>query len=464
MPTVAINLTGPSYKHRSKSLSSQRTVGFYPEIVDAQSAKSKYILNSWPGLTLFGTALGRDRGMFEHKGIVYKVTDTTLYTVAFDGTHTSVGTLPGTSRCIFDGIGDNIVICTEGKAYQYASSVLTEITDADLETPNSCTHLNNQIIYDGDGGRFCTSDVGDATSINGLNYATAESYADDLLRAYAYKQVAYMFGTKTVEPWYNSGVGSPPFDRIEGGILPIGLAALHSVASNDNAVYFLGDDNKVYRIPSKENISTTALTHAIESYLEVDDAIGYCLTFENQNFYVLIFPSADKSWCFPESSGQWFELTEGRYIGNSSVYAFRKTLIADHRNGNIYELDMEAYEENGTLVQRIRDSGPIHGELLGAPGKKIEFNRFELIMETGVGRLPSTSDDRENPYVMLQLSTDGGKTFGTERWGRLGQMGKHKRIYWTSLGSFYEAIIRVKISDPNFISIHSANADLEAGI
>jgi hypothetical protein len=453
-----INLTGPTYSHRSRSLSAQRTVGFYPEVIDTQASKSKYILNSFPGLTLFGTASGRDRGMFEHLDIVYKVTGTTLYTVAYDGTHTSIGTLPGTGRCIFTGIGSNIVICTEGTAWQY-NGTLTQITDVDLETPNSCAHLNNQIIYDGDGGRFCSSDVGDATSIDGLNYATAESYADDLLRVYVFNQVLYLFGTKTVEPWYNSGVGAPPFDRIEQGIITVGLGALHSVANNDNSIYFLGDDNKVYRLPSKENISTIALTHEIESYLEVDDAIGFCFTFENQNFYALIFPAADKSWCYSESSGQWFEINKDRWWGNSAVYAFRKTLIADHRNGNIYELDIDAYDENGTKVERIRDSGPIHGEALGAPGVRVEMNRFELIMEVGVGTLSS-----EDPVVMLSYSDDGGKTFSTERWGKIGKMGEYTKVVWTGLGSFYERILRIKVSDPNFISIHSANADLSAGI
>jgi len=463
MPTVAINLTGPSYSHRSRSLSSQRTIGFYPEIIDTQSSKSKYILNSFPGLKLFGTSSGRDRGMFEHQNVLYKVTDTTLNTVAFDGTHTSVGTIPGTGRCIFAGIGTNVVIVTGGRVWQYTGT-LTEITDVDLETPNGAAHLNNQIIYDGDGGRFVTSDVGDATTINGLNYAAAESNADDLKIPYVFNQILYLMGDKTIETWWNSGVGNPPFDRIEGGIYPIGLAAIYSAANNDNHLYFLADDNKIYQLPNKENISTIALTHEIDSYLVVDDAIGYCLTFENQNFYLLIFPTVNKSWCYSESSGQWFELNKDRYIGSSYAYAFRKNLIADYRNGNIYELDIDTYSENSEFVERVRDSGPIFGELMGASGKKIEMSRFELIMEVGVGGLPSTTDNSENPIIMLQFSDDGGKTFSTEKWGKIGKMNKYVKVEWFSLGSFFERIIRIKVSDPNFISIHSSSADLEAGI
>jgi hypothetical protein len=467
MPTVEINLTGPSAVHHSRSQSSQRTVGFYPEKQDIQSEKSQFILNAFPGLVLFGTASGKDRGMAEHKSILYKVTGTTLYSVAFDGTHTSLGTIAGTGRCIIEGIGDDIVIVSEGRAWQYASPTLTEITDVDLETPNSCAHLNSQMIYDGDGGRFGVSDVGDATSIDGLNYATAESNADNLLRVYAFNQTLYLMGEKTIEPWWNSGVGAPPFDRIEGGIMPVGLAAIYSASHNDNFLYFLGDDNKIYRISgtSKENISNIPLTHTIKDYLIVSDAIGYCFSFENQNFYMLIFPTADRSWCFSESAEMWFEPNKARYLGNSFANAYRKNLVADYGNGNIYELDLETFDENGVLVERFRDSGSIHGGLFKAPGKRIEFNRFELIMETGVGRLPSTADNRENPYVMLSISYDGGNTYSSEMWAPAGKMGDYiYKVEWHSLGSGYDIRVRVKVSDPNFWSIHSAAADLEIGV
>jgi len=466
MSNVGINITGPSYVHHSRSQSSQRTVGFYPELLDVQSGKSKFILKGFPGLKLFGTANGKDRGMLEHKGVLYKVTDTTLYSVDFAGTHTSLGTIEGTGRCILEGFGDYVVIVSGGRAWQYTTTI-AEITDVDLETPTASTQLNNQMINDGDGGGFGVSDVGDATSIGGLNYATAESNADNLERVYAFNQILYLLGEKTVEAWYNSGIGNPPFDRMEGAIMPVGLAAIYSVSNNDNFMYFLGDDNKIYRISGaqKENISTIALTHAIKDYLIVSDAIGYCFSFENQNFYMLIFPTADRSWCYSEASGQWFEPNKNRYLGNSFAHAYRKNLIADFNNGNIYELDVDTYDENGILVERFRDSGAIDGSLLGAPGKSIEFNRFELIMETGVGRLPSTDDNRENPYVMLSVSYDGGKTYGTEMWAQAGTQGDFiYKVEWHSLAGGYDLRVRVKVSDPNLWVILSASADLEVGI
>jgi hypothetical protein len=179
---------------------------------------------------------------------------------------------------------------------------------------------------------------------------------------------------------------------------------------------------------------------------------------------MLVFPSENRSWCYSESSDQWFEPNKNEYTGSSHAYAYRKNLIADRSNGNIYELDVDTYDENGTNIERWRDTGPIHGGLFNAPGKRLELNRFELIMEVGVGELPSATDNRENPYAMLSMSTDGGKTFGTERWGQLGKMGQYVKVEWPALGSFYEAIFRIKFSDPNYYSIHSAAADIDIGI
>lgn len=469
MATVPINITGSTYKSRSLPLSAQVTQGFYPELVDSQTAKSKFVLHSFPGMKLFGTAVGTDRGSFEHLGIVYRVLSTTLYSVNNSGVHTSLGTIAGTARCIFDGIGSNVVIANgSGLVYQWDGASVTEITDVDLETPNSVSHLNNQIIYDGDGGRFATSDVGDATSINGLNYATAESNADDLKRVYVFQQLLYLMGDKTIEPWYNSGVGNPPFDRVEGGIIPIGLMALYSPSHNDRYLYFLGDDNEIYRIVSTnvEKVSTIAISREIAGFSQVEDAIGYCFSIEGQNFYKLTFPSMDTTFCYAESSNQWFNLSSGteggRHRANSLVYAYRRNLIGDVDSGNLYEWDIDTYTDSGNSIIRIRDTGPITGELLGAPGRRIEMDRFELIMETGTGVLSGQGSD---PVIMLQTSDDGGKTFSTEIWGKVGPLGQFQyRVEWTALGSFFERIIRIKTSDPVFYTIHSANADLRAGI
>lgn len=463
MPTIPLNITGGNYAHKSRALSSQITRNFWPQKQDNIATKSQYILEGWVGQKLFGSAPGKNRGIFEHQDIVYKVSGTTLYQVDSAGIHTAIGTIPGNGRCRFAPIVSNVVIVSGGFVYYWNGTVLAPVLDSDLEQPNAAAHLNSQIIYDGDDGRFVTSDVGDATTISGLNYASAESAADDLLRVYVFDQTAYMLGTKTIEPWWNSGVGSPPFDRIESGIMSIGLGALDSVSNDDNYMYLLGDDNKVYRIKgsSFQKIANLPTTRALELQLIISDAIGWNMSLQGQNFYVLALPTMNKTMVFPED-GDMFEWSSGVNGGRNNadgyVYAFRKHLVADYRNGNIYELDFETYTENGAPIIRTRIAGPLHSGLFGKPGKDFEFNRFELIMETGVGIIDGQGSD---PVVMLKISYDDGKTFQDIGQGQIGKMGIFTKVEWFELGTCASAILEISISDPVYASIHSAAADIE---
>jgi len=470
MVTVPINLTGGTYKHKSLPLSAQVTRNFWPQKQADNKAKAEYILEGYPGKVLFGAKdVGVDRGMFEHKGILYKVTGSKLYSINSLGAHTELGDIPGTGRCIFAPITSNIVIETGTSRYLWDGSTVALIDDVDLEAGTGIAHLNSQIIYGGQGGRFGVSDVGDAASINGLNYATAEAEADDLLRPYTFSQVAYMMGKQTIELWWNSGQGSPPFDRFEGGIIQVGLGAFYSVANDDENIYFLGDDYLVYGTRGGSSavispISNPAMARLFKKYSTVSDAIGYCMNFDGQWIYILTFPTADKTWAFP-AGGEWFELSSGlnagRDIGNSYAFAFGKHLIADYQNGNIYELSDEVYTENGNEIIRIRDSAPLHGGLFKQPGKEFELTRFELIMEKGVGALEGQGED---PVVMLSLSNDG-KTFSNEMWATVGKLGEFNwKVEWFNLGRFESLILRIRVSDPVYWSIHGASADIEVCI
>lgn len=472
MPNIAINVTGPSNVSRSRSLSGQRTYNFYTEKQDETGELSDYVLHSFWGLKLFGTTSGVDRGHFEHNNVLYRVVGVVLYSVDQFGVHTTLtGTVAGNAQCFFTPFNSDFIITTGGVAYQYVVSTdtLSTISDVDLETPNGAAFLNNQMIYDGDNARFGVSDVGDPTSIDGLNYATAESNSDDLMIPYVFDQSLYLMGTRTIETWWNSGVGSPPFDRIEGGIMPIGLGARASVSNNDKFMYLLSDDGRVYRVQGTgyQIVSSIALSHAIDQYNTISDARGFTFTAEGQNFYWITFPRENETWLYSESAGDWTNLSSGvgtgRHIANSYAFVYRKHIISDFKNGDLFELDLNTFDENGSEIRRVRETGDITGAILGAPGKEVEMTRFELIIETGTTTL--LTGQGSDPVVMLELSDDGGKTYDSVGWGDIGKMGDFIfKVEWFDLGSFYNRRFRIAVSDPIQIMIASASADVEVGI
>lgn len=472
---VPLNITGGGYKHRARSLSAQVTRNLWPQKQEGEGT-SQYILETPPGTSLFSAAEAgylSDRGMIEHKGVLYKVSGTRLSSIASDGTRTTLGTITGAGRCIMDALGDSIIICNgDGDVWEWNGSTLTQATDPDFETPTAVTVLNKKAIYDGDDDRFAVSDVGLPLSINGLNYATAESKADDLLRPYAFNQNVHMLGDKSMEVWWDSGQGNPPLDRLEGGVYEIGLAARHSVASNDTHMYWLGDDKNVYRLSAngiESRFTPLTIIREFANYSTVADAIGYCMKYHKQNFYFLKFPTANTTWVYPEG-GEWFQMSSsdyesganpGRYKGNSYAFVYDKHLLADE-DGNVVEFDEDAFTENGDTIKRIRDMSPIHGGLVGKPGKRVFIYEFVLIMETGVG---SSGD----ALVSLSFSNDGGRTFGTEYWNDAGDVGDagdyRKTIRWAGLNvEGINLVPRLSMSAGVYFSLHAAGVEMDVGI
>lgn len=458
--TLPIPLVGPSYQSRSIPLSAQITRGFYPEI--NRDSRAPTALHSFPGLKEFAQGSGKFRGFGVHKSVLYVVQDQALFSVSSSGTLTEIGTIPGSDICVLQSDGYSLFIANGSRQYYYDTAINTVSVADDGAW---CAFLNSQMIFSGSNSTFWVSDPGDGATINGLNYATAEADPDEIVRGYVYKDLLYLFGQRTTETWYNSGVGNPPFDRITGGTLPIGCAAKQSLSSNDDFLYLLGDDRIVYQVRGQNTqaVSTIGTSHAFEAYTVVSDASGMCVRFEGQDFYILSFPTAGKTWAYHQNNNAWFELgygvDSGLWRGADAVYHYGKTLVADHSNGKIYSLDLSTFADNGVAILRQRDTAPVHSGLYGEKGKRLFMSRLEMLMETGSGL---TTGQGSDPILMMQFSDDSGFTWSSELTGSIGKLGQYQyRVEWFQLGSFYNRIFRFKVSDPVNVSLFEAVADME---
>jgi hypothetical protein len=462
---IPLNITGPSYQDRSSPLSSQQTKNFYHQVVE--EGKDQYVLHSFPGLPKIGTGAGADRGMRNFAGIGFRVSGTKLQSFDSAGNHKDIGDIPGVNRMIITDDGSNLILTGLDGQFQYDGSTITPITDTNIAGSTSCGFINSQVIYGNPTTNlFVLANPNDPNTANGLNAATPESNPDKLVRPYPFKQNVYMFGTDSTEPYWNSGQGNPPLDRIDGQIFEVGLDAIHSAANTDQFLYWLGNDKAVYQAVGgqRQRISTTAISHAIESYTVTSDAIGYTFTFEGMNFYLISFPFANKTWVLNESLGKngWFEVSfgtsDGMYQGTSLINVYGKNFIADQTNGNLYELDINTFTNNGNLIQRRRITSSINGKLLGAVGAEVQLSRLELIMEQGVGLVDGQGVD---PRIQFEISFDGGRSWLPRGWGRIGRAGEHTlkvEVFITNV--FHDAIIRVTTTDPVPYEIYSAVVDL----
>lgn len=468
---VEIPLIGPAYKTRELPVSAQVTKNLFPEVTP--EGKSFVNLHAFPGLKVFSTLSGANRGSHVMSGVLYVVMDTTLYSVDSTGTGTNLGTVVGTARCGFDDNGTQLIIVTGSTWYVYTVAAgLSAGTDTDLVNPTTVGYLNSQFVFDNNGptsanGEFSTSAVGDGTDISALDFATAESHPDDILRVIINNQLVYFFGSASVEPWYNSGVGRPPFDRVQGGVKPYGLCGKDAVDTRDEFIYFV-DNNRVPRRMSGlavTPIGTIPLGVEWGSYADVSDCIAYAFTMDNQNFFQVNFPSADRSWLYHEDSDSWVQLSYGvdndRHRGNSYDFVYGKHIVADHSNGKLYEMDFDTFTDNGEVIQRRRTTATIHGGIYGLHGKQLFFERVFFDVQTGEGL---TTGQGSDPQMMVRFSDDRGRTWSAEVWYPLGAGGDYlKRVEMTQQGAAYERLYDIAFSDPVPFTLISAHADIEAG-
>ena len=467
--TIPVNVTGPSYQSRSRPLSSQRTQNWYQQF--SEQGKDAYVLLPFPGLKLIGNATGIDRGFHRMAEVLYQVKGTFLYEISADGTHINRGEIPGSGRAIMANDGINMFIVADLKVWKYTTGInlVTEVTNVNITGAKSVDFLNNQFIYTFD--KFTTiSDVGNGAEASGLNIVGEETLPDDLVRDYVYDEIIYRCGVRSIIGWYNSGVGSPPIEKLQGRMFTVGLAAINSIAETDEAFYWLGDDFAIYQAVagSKNRISTDAISNEIQKYSKVDDAIGNTFTFEGQNFYSITFPSGNKTFVVNESLGAdgWFELSSRVsnglvsevYQGTSIIDAYGKLFVADVSNGNVYTLDANTYTNNNEPLQRVRVTQSANGGLLNARGKLVQMSALKLIMETGVGVIDGQGD---NPRIMIEYSDDGGNTWNGGSWPRVGRLGEFTlQVEWFNLETFYDRIFRISSTDPVNYSIFSATIDL----
>lgn len=460
---VPVNLVGQSYEHRSRAVSIQKTMNLIPQAELTGAAESS--LTSWPGLTSFYAAAsaGVNRGTTVFRNELYQIVDNTLYKIDSNAIRTSLGTVLGTNRCVFANDGTNLIITTGGTGYKLNGATLTQITDVDFQNGNSVTYLNQQMIFDGDGGKFQVSDVGDPDSFQADNFATAESAPDDTIRVYSWREKLYLFGERTIETWYNSGTGSPPFARVQNATMQVGLAAVHSVQSTDDYVYFLGDDRKIHRFSASQatNITTIAISHQLDKLGDLSGAVADIIRIEGQSFYKLNVQG--ETFVYNEDSGAWFNLStkaeEAQYRFDSFVEVYGKRLCAD--GASILELDLDTYDNNGEVVINERIFGPISSSDLGLGNSRALMSRLWLDIEAGVGL---AAGQGSNPQLMVSASFDGGKSFTNEADVLLGRAGEGRiDVKWDHCESFRSMFVKIRCSDPVFISIFGATLEVKAG-
>lgn len=455
---------GAAYNHQSQDLSSQTLKNWYVEI--NQETSKPVSLQPFPGYEVFSSGSSGDDGgtyTWPEKGITYKITDNTLYSIDSNGVQTSIGNINGSGVASFVSIFDEMVICRDGNVYSYDGVTLTTATDADFESPEFADLINQQALYDGDQNRFAISDAGVLTSINGLNYATSETRPGALKRVVVFNEIIYVFTDTYATKWWNTGVGNPPVDRITNDVVQAGLKEPRSIGRNKTYMYWLSPDGVVYRTINGELNAVTTIPLATEfSGYNTTGAIGLCYNIRGQEFYQIHFPEEVRTWVFAETGG-WFELTNGLAERGQRITSYTenygKKLIGI--DGSLYEFKDSLYQADGDSMIRERVSDKITSASIWGPaqaGKEVTHNSISVTAEI-VGQL----DDA--PHMIIGFSDDGGRNF-TDIMVEGGELGENSYMWLFELhdmGSALDRRYRIRVSDNVKASIQGGSMEVELG-
>jgi hypothetical protein len=465
---MKIGLVGGSYQERSLPLDAQRTINLYPVVDETQQGKEVSALYGTPGKRLFGTAgAGPMREAYTAaNGRAFFVSGNKLYELSSGGSATERGTLlTSNGNLTVDENGSQLGLCdgTYGYIFTYATNVLAQITDSDFPTATSLTFIDGYFaVSKANSGQFFISALYNGTSWDALDFATAESSPDDLVRVYNAVGQLWLFGKRTTEIWTNTGNTVFPFERIQGAKMDMGLLAAHSVVSIDNSVFWLGRDTKgqgiVYRAKgfSPERISTHAIEYLLQASSSLENIKGYTYQQDGHTFYVLTGEGLNTTLVYDLSTGLWHERaflnTQGEYeidLGSCYTFAFSKHLVGDRLNSNVYEMSLDVFKDGDYQIKRQRTFTHIHEE-----GEPIRVQQLAVEFEGGVGL---TSGQGSNPQCWLEVSEDFGRTWGDEYYASIGALGQYRtRAEWRKLGYAYQFTFRVSISDPVKVAICGA--------
>ena len=484
---------------RSVNAADNRCVNLFPEVIP-EGGKEAGFLSRAPGLRLLTTVgTGPIRGLWTFNGIAYVVSGTQLYKLTSAYVSTLIGTVSGTGPVSMADNGTQLFVACGGPSYIYNSStnVFAQITDEAFPGALTVGYIDGYFVFiQPDSQKLWVTSLLDGTTVDPLDFASAEGSPDGLVSMIVDHREVWLYGTNSVEVWYDAGLVDFPLQRIQGAFNEIGCAATYSVAKLDNGLFWLGADARGQGIVYRANgytgvrISTHAIEYAIAQYGNISDAIAYTYQQEGHSFYVLTFPSANATWVYDVATQAWHERAGWennqfvRHRSNCQMAFNSEIVVGDFENSNVYAFDMDVYADNGSIQKWLRSWRALAtgqntlkrtsqhtlqldcetGLSYETPSNSavlITENDFYLITESSELLLTETGITVTSaPSVMLRWSDDGGHTWSNEHWRSMGTVGEYGyRTIWRRLGmtlKLRDRVYEVSGTDPVKIAIMGA--------
>lgn len=396
--------------------SSEELVNVYPEQAPGD-ARTRIVLRSVPGEVLFADiAETLVRAAATATSKFYAVAAGNLYEVAEDGTVTSRGAVGNSLETTISGNGTNVCVVANGDYSVWNGTTLTNPTAGAFSEFGSVTFSDfDTILTELNGRRFQWSDTADPTTLDALNFATAESRDGNIVRAEVDRAQLFLFTTECVEVWRNTGVaGSSRYRRLTVIDQGRGLKGYHLLVSDAFGIFFVGNDGVAY-ILSGSGVMPVS-TPAVQSDIEDGDPTA-AFYYEDRGHKFIVLKFSDRPACVYDITTQlWHRrqsgVTRGAWGVERMAGAYGRWLGVD-AYGAVVEMD-RTNTDRGMPLARIMRGKPIYME-----GNKFSVAEFEALCSVGESNIGRDAE------IMLRWSRNGGKTWEGTQVGSLGDLGDY---------------------------------------
>lgn len=445
-------------------------------------------MTAWPrpysGPTLqvrgFWVLPGRVQALVVIANICYLIGITSLgsSTVPAVLTMVQVGTLLSNVNPVVirdNGIGGMAVIVDGQNYYLYnvSTATLTLGNDPAWLGSNTVAEIDGWWIFQQPGTpKFYTNAAPYSTALNASLFNLKDSFSDNLIAVFENKEELWLPGEETTEIWYNAGGQFFPFARLVGTMLQVGCKAPYSIArlstAGQDGLCWFGRSERGENIVVRtrgfiaETVSTQAVSDEIATYTVTSDAIGYTYQEDTHEFYVLNFPTVDRTWVYDASmppelawhrrlSFDPYAAQFHRHRSNCFMNFAGCRIVGDYQNGAIYQLTRSVQNDAGWPIYARRRAPTIWDKETRG---RVFMSSLQIDFSPGQGASIGLG---ANPMANLSISRDAGASLGSAysapptntfqaSMGAIGQT--VNRTIWRKLGWSRGAVAQLDVIAP----------------
>jgi hypothetical protein len=307
-----------------------------------------------------------------------------------------------------------------------------------------------------DSGEYCFLD-----NYGVQKYFNAESSSDKVTAVYSVGSLLTLYGPSSIEFWQRGdSESSQTWQRTSYTInKEQGLEAKYSLASVNQTQFCIGTGKANAKCILM--IEGTKVSKISEEWLdrilnenEISNTRAWTYSKNNHSFY--LFTIGNETYCYDIMTGEWhirssrnFYTSKNKpYMPLYAAWFNNKIITGCCENGNLYILDDNYYREDFNATDslplyRVRQTPVITANYR-------PFSIFELALECNAGNMEFYNHDAK---ALLQISNDGGNTFGNVIESSLGKRGEYwARLKWLNLGMVRQCVLKVMFSeDSDFV-------------